>query len=110
MNMPTVTQNIDYRRILQEKPLIGSRFTARGGYATPGGIVICRALQNKVRALQEEYAEEARLQRARGSLVQFKEPQRTAQPLLESEYIDPGSRPGLHHLPTPNPSQSDFLN
>ena len=69
-SFPIVQGEINYSRILTERPPIGSDFTQRGGYKTPEGIIICRTLRNKVMALQDEFASEARIQRARAGLVQ----------------------------------------
>jgi hypothetical protein len=121
MGMPTIHAEVNYARIIQERPPLGSNFTQRGGYTTPEGIVICRTLRNKVRALQEDFANEATQQRAqrrvrfpdsptlgRGSIYQQDRNARAqAQPLIESDYMDPESRPGVHRLPTPGPSQSE---
>jgi hypothetical protein len=59
-NVPIVPSSTNYRRIVTERPPFGSRFTMRGGYTTPDGIVICRVLRNKIKTLQEEFANEAR--------------------------------------------------
>lgn len=107
MVMPPVQEELDYKRIIQERPPIGSSYTSRGGYTTPGGVVICRTLRNKLATLQEEYAEEARIQRGRSGLVRFTEPPRPLQPLIESEYMNPDLRPGFHRLPTPSPSPNE---
>jgi hypothetical protein len=58
--VPIVQGSINYRRIITEQPPLGSRFTTRGGYTTPDGIVIYRVLRNKIKTLQEEFADEAR--------------------------------------------------
>jgi hypothetical protein len=50
-NLPIVQGSINYGRIVTERPPFGSRFTARGGYTTPEGIVICRSLRNKFQTL-----------------------------------------------------------
>jgi hypothetical protein len=49
--VPIVQGSINYGRIVTERPPFGSRFTARGRYTTPEGIVICRALRNKMQTL-----------------------------------------------------------
>jgi hypothetical protein len=67
-SMPIVQGSIDYGRIIIERPPFGSRFTARGGYTTPDGIMICRFLRNKMKTLQEEFANEARMQRPRAGV------------------------------------------
>jgi hypothetical protein len=67
--LPTERGEINYARIITERPPFGSHFTRRGGYTTPEGIVICRTLRNKVKALQDEFAGEARLQTARIGLA-----------------------------------------
>jgi hypothetical protein len=69
ISLPAILGSTDYGRIVQERPPVGSQFTRRGGYTTPEGIVICRTLRNKVKALQDEFVEEARLQRARAGLA-----------------------------------------
>ena len=71
--MPIVHGEINYARIIQERPPIGSTFTTRGGFTTPEGVVICRTLRNKVKALQEDFAKEAIEQRER-TTVRVTEP------------------------------------
>jgi hypothetical protein len=117
--LPVVQGEINYARIINERPPFGSHFTARGGYTTPEGIVICRTLRNKVRDLQEDYATEARGQRERTAVapsipgVRFQESpmlnrgslyqnDMLPQPLIERNYM--GSRSGPERLPTPSPS------
>jgi hypothetical protein len=112
--VPIVQGSINYARIITERPPFGSHFTRRGGYTTPEGIVICRALRNKVHHLQEEFADEARTQRARPG-VRFQEStvltrgstyqtDMVPHPLIERHYMVP------QRLPTPNPSpQERFL-
>jgi len=62
ISLPIVPGSTNYSRIVQEQPPIGSQFTRWGGYTTPEGIVICRTLRSKVKALQDEYANEVRAQ------------------------------------------------
>jgi hypothetical protein len=109
ISLPTVPGSTNYARIVQERPPIRSNFTRRGGYATLEGIVICRTLRSKVKALQEEYADEVRVQQARTG-VRFQPSLPTlgrgslfgqdmaAQPLIERQYMIP------MQLPTPSPS------
>jgi hypothetical protein len=108
-----VQGSINYGRIVTERPPFGSRFTARGGYTTPEGIVICRALRNKMQTLQEEFADEARTQRpqvgvrfhpssptlGRGSLF---EQDAAARPIIERQYMVSA------RLPTPSPSDGGW--
>jgi hypothetical protein len=60
ISLPTVPGSTNYARIVQERPPIRSQFTRRGGYTTPEGIVICRTLRSKVKALQDEYTDKVR--------------------------------------------------
>ena len=53
--MPVAPGAINYSRIVQERPPVGSHFTRRGGYTTPEGIVICRSLREKVADLHKSY-------------------------------------------------------
>jgi hypothetical protein len=110
-DVPIVQGSINYGRIVTERTPLGSRYTARGGYTTPEGIVICRSLRNKLKNLQEEYTDEARTQRAR-TRVQFQghitadrgslfEQDARARPLIERQYMVPA------RLPTPNPSPQE---
>lgn len=117
--LPIVQGEINYARIITERPPFGSHFTARGGYSTPEGIVICRTLRNKVKDLQEDFAREAISQRERTGIVpsipevRFQESpmlsrgslyqtDMLARPIIEREYMAPRSeRP-----PTPSPSSS----
>jgi hypothetical protein len=115
ISLPTVPGSTNYTRIVQERPPIGSQFTRQEGYTTLEGIVICRTLRSKVKALQDEYADEVRAQQARtgvrfqpssptlgqGSLF---EQDMTARPLIERQYRIPT------RLPTLSPSpQERFL-
>ena len=103
-SLPPVPGSVNYSRIVPERPPIGSRFTQRGGYSTTEGIVICRTLRNKVKALHEEFAGEARLQSARAGLARRQGMPTFIEPLIENEYMDPGSGPGFYRPPTPSPS------
>ena len=113
--VPIVQGSINYGRIITERLPFGSRFTAQGGYTTPDGIVICRVLRNKMKTLQEEFADEARTQRPRAG-VRFQpssptlgrgslfEQDMAARPLIERQYMVPA------RLPTLSPSpQERFL-
>jgi hypothetical protein len=51
ISLPTVPRSTNYAWIVQEQPPIRSNFTRRGGYTTLEGIVICRTLRSKVKAL-----------------------------------------------------------
>jgi hypothetical protein len=117
---------INYSRIVQERPPIGSHFTRRGGYTTPEGIVICRSLREKVADLHKSYQEEADEQKRRpgwaGSRTQnamIREqveqgniepapplPELRAQPIIEEEYGDLAPWMARNRLPTPHPSPS----
>jgi hypothetical protein len=105
--LPTVPGEINYGRILTERPPIGSDFTHRGGYKTPEGIIICRTLRNKVKTLQEEFTDEARIQRARAGLARAAGMPQFIQPLIEDGYMEPESRSRFYRPPTPAPSQSE---
>ena len=112
-------QEINYHRIVQERPPLGSRFTNRGGYITPEGIVICQTLRNKVRDLQDAFEVEAREQQSRlrveptqqqvrfqssltlGCRSLFEQDMR-ARLLIERQYMAPA------RLPTPNPSEGGW--
>jgi hypothetical protein len=118
-DLPTGPGTINYARIIQEQPPVGSHFTRRGGYTTPEGVVICHTLRNKVKDLQEDFAREAISQRERTGIVpsipgvRFQESpmlsrgslyqtDMLARPIIEREYMAPRSeRP-----PTPSPSSS----
>jgi hypothetical protein len=89
---------------------IGSDFTHRGGYKTPDGIIICRTLRNKVKTLQEEFTDEARIQRARAGLARAAGMPPFIQPLIEDGYMEPESRPRFYRPPTPSPSADDSFN
>jgi hypothetical protein len=106
---PTVLGETNYSRIVTERPPIGSDFTYRGGYKTPEGIIICRTLRNKVITLQEEFASEARLQRARAALVRRQDMPAFIEPLIKGKYINPGAGTRFYRLPTPAPSQSETI-
>jgi hypothetical protein len=108
--LPTVPGEINYGRILTERPPIGSDFTHRGGYKTPDGIIICRTLRNKVKTLQEEFTDEARIQRARAGLARAAGMPPFIQPLIEDGYMEPESRPRFYRPPTPSPSADDSFN
>jgi hypothetical protein len=88
--LPITPGGINYSRIVQERPPIGSRFTARGGYTTPEGVVICRTLRAKVADLHRSYQEEADEQRRRpgwtGSQGSGAIPRTQAQPIIEDKY------------------------
>ena len=111
--VPIVQGSINYGRIVTERPPFGSRFTVRGGYTTPEGIVICRALRNKIKNLQEEFADEARTQRPRAG-VRFQpssptlgrgslfEQDMAARLIIERQYMIPA------RLPTPSPSNDGW--
>jgi len=113
ISLPTVPGSTNYARIVQERPPIGSNFTRQGGYTTPEGIVICRTLRSKVKALQDEYASEVRAQQARtgvrfqpssptlgrGSLF---EQDMAARLIIERQYMIPA------RLPTPSPSNDGW--
>jgi hypothetical protein len=105
--LPTVQGEVNYGRVLTERPPIGSSFTQRGGYATPEGVVICRTLRNKVKTLQDGFASEARLQRARVGLARRQDMPTFIEPLIEDGYMDTESGPGFYRPPTPSPSQSE---
>jgi hypothetical protein len=107
ISLPAIPGSTDYGRIVQERPPVGSQFTRRGGYTTPEGIVICRTLRNKVKALQDEFVEEARLQRARAGLARSQGMPTFVQPLIEDEYMDTESAQGFYRPPTPSPSPHD---
>jgi hypothetical protein len=109
-SFPIVQGEINYSRILTERPPIGSDFTYRGGYKTPEGIIIYRTLRNKVIALQDEFASEARVQRACAGLVQRQDMPTFIEPLIESGYMEPESRPRFYQPPTPSPSADDSFN
>jgi hypothetical protein len=108
--MPAAPGAINYSRIVQERPPIGSRFTARGGYTTPEGIVICRTLRAKVADLHRSYQEEVDEQRRRpgwtGSQGQGTTPRTQAQPIIEDENGDLEPWMARNRLPTPHPSPS----
>jgi len=64
-----VLGTIRYDQIVQEIVLFGSKFTPRGGYFTPEGINIPRALREEVIALKQQFNELAQEQRSQTRVV-----------------------------------------
>lgn len=64
-DVPHAKDSINYHRIVQEFPPLGSRFTPQGGYSTPEGICITRTMRLRVMELKNEYATEGRDQNTR---------------------------------------------
>lgn len=82
----------DAARYIQEKPPLGSIFDARGGYITPDGVSINRAMRKRVQCLKNRYKEIQKIQqlyqddemdtdecmeRARNALTRPDNPERT---------------------------------
>jgi hypothetical protein len=59
--------SIDYARIVQEFPPLGSKFNQQGAYTTPDGILITRPMRVRVMEFKREYATEGQEQRERMS-------------------------------------------
>jgi hypothetical protein len=57
-NISHSKNSIDYHRIVQEFPPLGSRFTPRGGYFTTDNICITRTMRMRVMEVKNEYATE----------------------------------------------------
>ena len=57
-DVPHARKSIDYHRIVQEFPPLGSRFTPQGGYSTPDGVNIDRTMRMKVMGIKNEYVKE----------------------------------------------------
>ena len=57
-DIPHAKHSIDYHRIVQEFPPLGSRFDAQGGYFTPGNICITRSRRMEVLHLKNTYSME----------------------------------------------------
>lgn len=86
-SIPHEKHSIDYQRIVQEFPPLGSRFTERGGYFTPDNICISRTMRVGVMAVKNEYAKERNEQNERTTRL----PQATvtvqAVPLISDQYL-----------------------
>ena len=61
--------SIDYHRIVQEFPPLGSRFTPQGGYRTPDNIAITRTIRLGVIEVKNKYATERKEQHDRTSQI-----------------------------------------
>lgn len=87
-NVPHEKHSIDYQRIVQEFPPLGSRFTERGGYFTPDNICISRTMRVSVMAIKNEYAKERNEQNERTTRL----PQATVtvqpMPLIPNQYLE----------------------
>ena len=59
-DVPHAKNSIDYHRIVQEFPPLGSRFTLKGEYFTPEDIGITRTMRMRVIEIKNEYATEGR--------------------------------------------------
>ena len=67
--VPHARNSIDYHRIVQEFPPLGSRFTPQGGYRTPDDIAITRTMRLRVMEVKNEYATERKEQHDRTSQI-----------------------------------------
>jgi hypothetical protein len=65
--VPHAKNSIDYQRIVQEFPPLGSRFTPQGEYVTPDKICITRTMRLRVMELKKEYVTERQEQDERTS-------------------------------------------
>jgi hypothetical protein len=66
-DVPHAKNSIDYHRIVQEFPPLGSRFTPQGGYSTSDGINVTRTMRMRVMEVKNEYATEGKDQKDRTS-------------------------------------------
>ncbi|KAM0706053.1 hypothetical protein Q7P35_007413 [Cladosporium inversicolor] len=57
-DVPYARKSIDYHRIVQEFPPLGSRFTPQGGYSTLDSVNITRTMRVKVIGIKNEYVTE----------------------------------------------------
>lgn len=64
-DVPHAKNSIDYHRIVQEFPPLGSRFTPQGGYFTPEGICITRTMRMDVMKIKADYSTEGKEQTER---------------------------------------------
>ena len=111
--------SIDYERIVQEFPLLGSRFTPRGGYFTADDVCISRTMRMKVMEVKNDYANERKDQeeRVRTSRMTQQPPtavvheQTMPRPLIPGRYLeeplDVRSRPRTLQNRPPTPYTED---
>ena len=89
-NVPHSKGSIDYTRIVQEFPLLGSCFQGEGSYSTTHDVRISRDLRMRVMAVKNEFFTEARKQN--GQSVQNKEAtvtvRRFAEPIIPERYFE----------------------
>jgi hypothetical protein len=106
-NVPHVKNSIDYHRIVQEYPPLGSRFTDRGGYFTPDNVCVTRTMRMRVMEVKNEYATERKEQSDRvaqqaKATVEVRE---LATPIIPEEYLEEPlevrRRPLQNRPPTP---------
>jgi hypothetical protein len=106
-DVPHVENSIDYHRIVQEYPPLGSRFTARGGYFTPDNVCVTRTMRMRVMEVKNEYATERKEQSDRvaqqaKATVEVRE---LATPIIPEEYLEEPlevrRRPLQNRPPTP---------
>jgi hypothetical protein len=106
-NVPHVENSIDYHRIVQEYPPLGSRFTDRGGYFTPDNVCVTRTMRMRVMEVKNEYATERKEQSDRvaqqvKATVEIRE---LATPIIPEEYLEEPlevrRRPLQNRPPTP---------
>jgi hypothetical protein len=57
-DVPHSKDSIDYQRIVQELPPLGSHFSRQGGYFTPDNVCITRPMRLKVMEVRNEYSTE----------------------------------------------------
>ena len=88
-NLPHAKGSIDYTRIVQEFPPLGSCFQGDGSYSTTHDVRISRDLRSRVMAVKNEFFTEARKQdgqiaRSREATVTVR---RFAEPIIPESYL-----------------------
>jgi len=89
-NIPHVKNSINYHRIVQEFPPLGSRFTPQGGYFTSDDICITRTMRLRVMEVKNEYAVERKEQHDRTSQTGKAKVYMTEQalPIIPEKYLE----------------------
>ena len=64
-DVPHAKGSIDYTRVVQEFPPLGSKFNPQGAYTTPDGVLVTRPMRMRVMEYKKEYATEGQEQRER---------------------------------------------
>jgi hypothetical protein len=89
-NIPHAKNSIDYHRIVQEFPPLGSRFTPQGRYFTSDDICITRTMRLRVMEVKNEYAVERKEQHDRTSQIDKTKVYMTEQalPIIPEGYLE----------------------